>query len=94
MMNNKTVYVCFVQNGLGILQGEEVISCLIVTQDGTKIDSWLDEQIAEAAENGYTPDEDVNKFKGACDYTLTVSKGNEEDGYDFYSFVCRATCIE
>jgi len=94
MMENKTVYVCFVQNSLGVLQGEEVISSMIVTQDRKKIDSWLDEQLAEAAENGYTPDEDVNTFKGTFDYTLTVSKGNEDEGFDSYSIVCRPIVME
>lgn len=93
-MENKMVYVCFVQNSLGVLQGEEVVSCLMVTQSQKKIDNWLDDQLAEAAENGYTPDEDVKTFKGTFDYTLTVSKGNEDEGFDSYCFVCKPSIIE
>ena len=94
MMENKTVYVCFVQNSLGVLQGEEIISSMIVTQDCKKIDLWLDERLAEAAENEYTPDEDANVIKGTFDYTLTVSKGNENEGFDSYSLVCRLVVME
>ena len=93
-MENKNVYVCYVQNNLGLLQGEEVISCLMVTQNQDKIDSWLDEQLREAEENGYAPDDDVTTYKGTFDYTLTVSKGNEEDGFDSYCFVCKPYTLE
>jgi len=94
MMENKTVFVCFVQNNLGVLQGEEVISCLMVTQSQDKIDSWLDRMLVEAAENGYFPEEDVDSYKDTYDYELAVSKGNDAEGYDTYYFVCKQVVVE
>ena len=69
------IYVCYVQNNLGVLDGEEPISSMIVTRKQDIIDKWLTEQINEARENGYTPDENVKQFVGKTDYYFTVSKG-------------------
>ena len=60
---NNTVFVCFVQNNIGFSNGEEEISCLMVTQSQEKIDKWLEKQVAEAEENGYFSDEDINELK-------------------------------
>ena len=59
---NNTVFVCFVQNNIGFSNGEEEISCLMVTQSQEKIDKWLEKQVAEAEENGYFSDEDINGY--------------------------------
>lgn len=32
-MGNNTVYVCFVHNDFGLLQGDGEISCLMVTRE-------------------------------------------------------------
>ena len=88
------LYVCYVQNNLGVLDGEEPISCMIVTKRQDIIDRWLTEQIAEANENGYTPDENVEDFIGKTDYYFTVSKGNEDEGFDSYGFACRPFVLE
>ena len=88
------IYVCYVQNNLGVLDGEEPISSMIVTRKQDIIDKWLTEQINEARENGYTPDENVKQFIGKTDYYFTVSKGNEEEGYDSYGFSCRPFVLE
>ena len=93
-MENKPLFVCFVQNNLESLSGEDDISCLIVTDNQKKIDEWLEKQFAEAEENGYFSDEDISAFKGRFDFTVTVSKGNEEDGYDCYYFFCRPAIVE
>ena len=97
-MDKKDItYVCFVQNNLGILDGEEVVSAMIITKKKEIVDKWLIEQINEAKENGYTPDENVDEFIGKTDYYdcyLTVSKGNEEEGFDSYGFVCRPFILE
>ena len=62
-MDKKDItYVCFVQNNLGILDGEEVVSAMIITKKKEIVDKWLIEQINEAKENGYTPDENVDEF--------------------------------
>ena len=54
-MDKKDItYVCFVQNNLGILDGEEVVSAMIITKKKEIVDKWLIEQINEAKENGYT----------------------------------------
>ena len=67
---------------------------MMVTRSQARIDKWLDEQINEAMENGYIPDEAVDAFKGKNDYYLTVSKGNEEEGYDSYGLICKPICVE
>lgn len=94
MEQKEFLYVCYVQNNLGVLDGEEPISCMIVTKRQNIIDRWLTEQIAEANENGYTPDENVEDFIGKTDYYFTVSKGNEEEGFDSYGFACRPFVLE
>lgn len=94
MEQKEFLYVCYVQNNLGVLDGEEPISCMIVTKRQNIIDRWLTEQIAEANENGYTPDENVEDFIGKTDYYFTVSKGNEDEGFDSYGFACRPFVLE
>ena len=94
MEQKEFLYVCYVQNNLGVLDGEEPISCMIVTKRQDIIDRWLTEQIAEANENGYTPDENVEDFIGKTDYYFTVSKGNEDEGFDSYGFACRPFVLE
>lgn len=94
MEQKEFLYVCYVQNNLGVLDGEEPIWCMIVTKRQDIIDRWLTEQIAEANENGYTPDENVEDFIGKTDYYFTVSKGNEDEGFDSYGFACRPFVLE
>lgn len=91
---NNIVFVCFVQNNIGFSNGEDEISCLMVTNSQDKIDNWLEEQVLEAEENGYSADDDVNTYKGRFDYTITLSKGNEADGFDNYFLVCRPAKLE
>lgn len=91
---NNTVFVCFVQNNIGFSNGEDEISCLLVTKSQERIDKWLKEQIAEAAENGYFTEDDVDGNKERFNYTITLSKGNDTDGYDNYFLVCRVATIE
>lgn len=92
-MENKAVYVCFVHNNFDDLCGEDDISCLMVTDDQNEIDKWLEKQFAEAEENEYFSDEDISAFKGRFDYTVTFSKGNEEDGFDSYFLFCRPAML-
>ena len=94
MDNKDFMYVCYVQNNLGVLNGEEPISCMIVTKKQEIIDNWLTEQIAEANESGYIPDENVEEFIGKADYYFAVSKGNETEGFESYGFVCRTLVLE
>ena len=84
-MGNNMIFVCFVHNNFGLLQGEEEISCLMVTREQKKIDDWLEKQIA---------DEDINTYKGRFDYIIPVSKGNEKEGYDHYYIFCKPAAIE
>lgn len=93
-MGNNMIFVCFVHNNFGLLQGEEEISCPMVTREQKKIDDWLEKQIAEAEENGYFCDEDINTYKGRFDYIIPVSKGNEKEGYDYYYIFCKPAAIE
>lgn len=93
MKEKEYVYVCYVLNCMGLLDGEETISSLIVTKSQDKVDAWLEEQLKEADENGYKPEEDVNSFIGCVDYSLPVSKGNEKDGYDTYYLICDTKII-
>lgn len=93
-MNDKEyVYVCYVLNCMGLLDGEETVSYLIVTKSQDKVDAWLKEQLKEAEENGYKPEENINGFIGYVDYSLPVSKGTEKDGYDTYYLVCGTKII-
>ena len=93
-MNDKEyVYVCYVLNCMGLLDVEETVSSLIVTKSQDKVDAWLKEQLKEAEENGYKPEENIIGFIGYVDYSLPVSKGNEKDGYDTYYLVCETKII-
>ena len=94
MDKNEIVYVCYVLDGMGLLKGEEVVPCLTVTQSQSMVDKWLDEQLEEAKENGYLPDEDPEVYKDTCNFSINVSRGNEEEGYDSYFIVCRTDVIE
>ena len=90
----KVVYVCYVKNDMGTLQGEEVISCMVVTDNQKGIDEWLEKRFADAEEKGYFSDKDINTFKGKSDYTIPLSKANDKEGYDFYYLVCTPTIIK
>ena len=94
MENNDLIYVCYVQNYLGILDGEDVVSSMILTKKQEIIDQWFLEQLKEANEIGFKPDEDVDSFIGMNGFVLTVSKGDEEDGYESYGFVCKPLFLE
>lgn len=94
-MNKKDIiYVCYVQNYLGILDGEDVVSSMILTKKQEIIDKWFLEQIKEADEIGFKPDENVESFICMNDYVLTVSKGNEKEGFESYGFVCKPLILE
>ena len=93
MENNTSVYVCFVQD-VSAFSSEEVVSFLMVTQNRDKVKEWLDEQISEANENGYVLDEGEEDVTALEDFLVTVSKGNDTDGYESYSMVCRKRNIE
>lgn len=94
-MNMKDIiYVCYVQNYLGILDCEDVVSSMILTKKQEIIDKWFLEQIKEADEIGFKPDENVESFIGMNDYVLTVSKGNEKEGFESYGFVCKPLILE
>lgn len=94
MKDKEYVYVCYVLNCMGLLDGEETVSSLIVTKSQDKVDVWLKEQLKEAEENGYKPEESVSDFFGYVDYSLPVSKGNEKDGYDTYYFICETKLVQ
>ena len=72
---------------------KETVSSLIVTKSQDKVDAWLKEQLKEAEENGYKPEENIIGFIGYFDYSLPVSKGTEKDGYDTYYLVCETKII-
>ena len=56
-MDKKDItYVCYVQNYLGILDGEDVVSSMIATKKQEIIDKWLLDQVKEAGEIGYKLD--------------------------------------
>ena len=83
------VYVCYIQNYLGLIDSEDVVENMCVESDQGKIDAWFLEQIQNAKEDGFVPEEDPNDFIGMNDYELTVTKGNEKAGYTSYGIVCR-----
>ena len=88
------VCVCFIQNYLGLLDGEDVVEELHVETDQKNIDKWLQEAVAAGKEDGYLPEENSDEFIGLNDYELTMSKGNEKDGYTSYGIVCRKFTVE
>lgn len=88
------VYVCYVQNYLGIIDGEDVVENMHVESSQDKIDAWFLEQVSNAREYGYVPEENPDDFLGMNDYELTVSKGNEKEGYTSYGIVCRPFIVE
>lgn len=82
-------YICYVQNYLGIMYGEDVVSNMGVFVNQEDIDSWLTEQLAEAKETGFEPEDDPSMYLGMNDYELHMSKGNEREGFVNYGLVCR-----
>lgn len=88
------VYVCYVQNYLGIMDGEDVVENMRVESGQDKVDAWFSEQIKEARERGFVPEENPDDFLGMNDYELTVTKGNEKEGYVSYGIVCRPFVVE
>ena len=82
-------YICYVQNYLGIMYGEDVVSNMGVFVNQEDIDSWLTEQLAEAKETGFEPEDDPSMYLGMNDYELHMSKGNEKEGFVNYGLVCR-----
>ena len=67
---------------------------MILTKKQEISDKWFLEQIKEADEIGFKPDENVESFIGMNDYVLTVSKGNEKEGFESYGFVCKPLILE
>lgn len=88
------VNVCYVQNYLGIMDGEDVISNLLVTKNQDRVDSWLSERLQEGEELGYQPEESPDSLFGITDYELVMLKGNEKEGYTSYGLVCRICMVE
>lgn len=88
------VTVCYEQNYLGIMDGEDVISHFLITTNQDRVNSWLSERVQEGHELGYQPEEAPNDFIGAADYELVMSKGNDEEGYTSYGLVCRTCVVE
>ncbi len=82
-------YICYVQNYLGIMDGEDVVSNMAVFSNQEDIDNWFTEQIAEAKETGFEPEDDPATYLGISDYELRMSKGNDEEGYTNYGIVCK-----
>lgn len=70
-------YICYVQNYLGIMDGEDVVSNMGVFITQEDIDSWLTEQLAETKETGFEPEDDPSMYLGMKDYELHMSKGKE-----------------
>ena len=82
-------YICYVQNYLGIMDGEDVVSNMAVFVNQEDIDSWLTNQLTEAKETGFEPEDDPAAYLGMNDYELYMSKGNEKEGFDNYGLVCK-----
>lgn len=82
-------YVCYVQNYLGVMYGENVVSNMRVFFNQNEIDSWLTVQLSEAREAGFVPDDEPATYFGRNDYELSVSKGNEKEGFESYGIACR-----
>lgn len=79
---------------MAALNNEEAVSCLTVTQSMEVVGKWLHSQLNEAKENGFLPEENIESCKEATDFSLCVSKGNDDDGYESYFLVCRTEVIE
>ena len=86
------VTVCYAQNYLGKMDGEDVISSLLVTTNQERVNGWLSERVQEGLELGYHPEDSPDDFIDAADYELVMVKGNDKEGYTTYGLVCR-TCI-
>ena len=63
-------------------------------QKQEKIDEWFREQVQEGKADGYVPEEEPESFIGTDDYELTMSRGNDKDGYESYGIVCRPYVVE
>ena len=85
-------YLCYVQNYLGILDGEDVISNVHIFTEQSKIDDWFRYNIRESKELGFIPEDHPSTYIGMNDFECVLSKGNDEEGYESYGIVCRP-CI-
>ena len=94
MDNQNIAYVCYVLDAMAAFNNEDVVSCLTVTQNTEVVNKWLKQQLNEAKENGFLPEEDPESYRGATGFSLCVSKGNDADGYESYFFICRTEPIE
>lgn len=88
------VDVCYIQNYLGLINSDDIIENMHVFGKQEKIDEWLQEQVKQGKEAGYVPEENPELFIGTNDYELTMSKGNDKDGYENYGIVCRPYVVE
>ena len=89
-----TVDVCYIQNYCGLIEADDVVENMHVFGNQEKIDEWFRKQVEEGKEAGYVPEENPESFIGTSDYELTMSKGNDKDGYESYGIVCRSYVVE
>lgn len=76
------------------MDGEDVISNLLVTTNQEYVDRWLSERLQEGEELGFQPEEPPEGLIGGTDYEAIMSKGNDEEGYTTYGLVCRTCVVE
>ena len=88
------ITVCYIQNYCGLIEADDVVENMHVFGNQKKIDKWFSEQVKDGIEAGYIPEENPDGFIGMKDYELTMSKGNEKEGFTCYGIVCRPFEIE
>ena len=88
------VYVCFLQNYLGLIDADDVIEELHIETEQIKVDEWIKEKVTEGRATGYMPEENPDDFLGNHEFELTMTKGDETDGYTSYGIVCRKFVVE
>lgn len=93
-MIKTTIDICYIQNYCGLIDGDDVIENMHVFGNQQKIDEWFREQVKDGREAGFVPEENPEEFIGMNDYELTMTKGDEKDGFTSYGIVCKTVEVE
>ena len=88
------VYVCYVQNYFGLIDGEDVVEHMRVYSNQGQIDKWFCEQVERGKKEGFEPAEITEDFIGMNDYELTMTSKNKDGTENSFGIVCRPFEIE
>lgn len=88
------VYVCYVQNYYGLIDGEDVVEQMRIFSNQGQIDKWFCEQVERGKKEGYVPEEETTEFIGMNDYELTMTLTKDGTNASSFGIVCKPFEIE